>query len=386
MIAITASALFTPLERIERPLVLIEDGIITRLGSQASLAVPNCRVINYGEAILAPGLVDIHIHGGAGHDVMEGDPAVLPVIESLLAQHGVTSYLPTTVTAPLDLTVAALERLADAIEASSKQAGNGTRARPRGIHIEGPFLSHARRGVHPPENLVAPSLDVFERLWQASRGQIKLMTIAPELDCALEVIAEAVKRGVTVSLGHSNAQIDAAHAGFTAGARHATHTFNAMRPLNHRDPGLLGLVLTDPRISADIIADGIHVDPVVVELFMRMKGPENAVLITDATAATGMPEGHYRMGAFEFEVRNGKCLANGTLAGSLLTLDVAVQNVMKFAKLDLQDALRTATLNPAKVAGMAQNAGILAAGAPADIVVMNSEQKVLKTIVRGTGW
>lgn len=386
MIAITASALFTPLERIERPLVLIEDGKITRLGSQASLAVPNCRVINYGEAILAPGLVDIHIHGGAGHDVMEGDPAVLPVIESLLAQHGVTSYLPTTVTAPLDLTLAALERLADAIESSSDQAGNGTRARPRGIHIEGPFLSHARRGVHPPENLVAPSLDVFERLWQASRGQIKLMTIAPELDCALEVIAEAVKRGVTVSLGHSDAQIDAARAGFTAGARHATHTFNAMRPLNHRDPGLLGLVLTDPRISADIIADGIHVDPVVVELFMRMKGPEKAVLITDATAATGMPEGHYRMGAFEFEVRDGKCLANGTLAGSLLTLDVAVQNVMKFAKLDLQDALRTATLNPAKVAGMAQNAGILAAGAPADIVVMNSEHKVLKTIVHGTGW
>jgi N-acetylglucosamine-6-phosphate deacetylase len=159
-----------------------------------------------------------------------------------------------------------------------------------------------------------------------------------------------------------------------------------MRPLTHRDPGLLGLVLTDPRISADIIADGIHVDPIVVELFLRMKGPEKAVLITDATAATGMPEGHYRMGAFEFEVRDGKCLANGTLAGSLLTLDVAVQNVMKFAELDLQAALRAATLNPAKAAGLPENAGVLAEGAPADIVVMNSQQKVIKTIVRGAGF
>ena len=385
MIALTAAALLTPLERIERPLVLVEDGIITRLGSRASLAIPNCRLINYGEAILAPGLVDIHIHGGAGHDVMEGDPEVLPVIESFLAKHGVTSYLPTTVTAPLDLTLAALERLADAVESSSEQGRKEMRARPRGIHIEGPFLSHARRGVHPPENLIAPSVDVFERLWQASRGHIKLMTIAPELECALEVIAEAVKRGVAVSLGHSDAQIGAARAGLAAGARHATHTFNAMRPLTHRDPGLLGLVLTDPRISADIIADGVHVDPVVVDLFLRMKGPEKAVLITDATAATGMPEGHYRMGGFEFEVRDGKCLANGTLAGSLLTLDVAVQNVMKFAQLDLQAALRTATLNPAKAAGLPENAGVLAEGAPADIVVMNSEQKVIKTIVRGTG-
>lgn len=385
MIALTAAALLTPLERIERPLVLVEDGIITRLGSRASLAIPNCRLINYGEAILAPGLVDIHIHGGAGHDVMEGDPEVLPVIESFLAKHGVTSYLPTTVTAPLDLTLAALERLADAVESSSEQGRKEMRARPRGIHIEGPFLSHARRGVHPPENLIAPSVDVFERLWQASRGHIKLMTIAPELECALEVIAEAVKRGVAVSLGHSDAQIGAARAGLAAGARHATHSFNAMRPLTHRDPGLLGLVLTDPRISADIIADGVHVDPVVVDLFLRMKGPEKAVLITDATAATGMPEGHYRMGGFEFEVRDGKCLANGTLAGSLLTLDVAVQNVMKFAQLDLQAALRTATLNPAKAAGLPENAGVLAEGAPADIVVMNSEQKVIKTIVRGAG-
>ena len=140
------------------------------------------------------------------------------------------------------------------------------RARPLGIHLEGPFISHKRRGVHPPENLLAPSLAAFDRFWQAARGHIRVLTIAPELPGALEVIAEAAARGVCVSLGHSDADLNAARAGFAAGARHATHTFNAMRPLDHRDPGILGEVLTDPRLSADIIADGIHVDPVIVQL------------------------------------------------------------------------------------------------------------------------
>lgn len=384
MIAITAAALLTPLERIDRPLVLIENGVIAQLGSQATQSVPrNCRVVDFGDAVLAPGLVDIHIHGGAGHDVMGSNPGSLAAIECQLAQHGVTSYFPTTVTAPLELTLAALDRLASAVE--SQQPAEAKRARPRGIHIEGPFLSHARRGVHPPDNLLPPSLAVFDRLWQASRGHIKLMTIAPELESALEVISEAAKRGVAVSLGHSDAQLDAARAGVAAGARHATHTFNAMRPLGHRDPGLLALILTDCRLSADIIADGFHVDPAVVELFIRAKGPENSVLITDATAATGMPEGRYDMGGFKFEVRDGQCLANGTIAGSLLTLDVAVQNAMKFAKIDLQQALRAATLNPARVTGISDHTGVLQPGATADIIVMNPRQEVIKTIVRGEG-
>jgi N-acetylglucosamine-6-phosphate deacetylase len=288
------------------------------------------------------------------------------------------------VTAPLELTLASLERLANAIESAPKDQ-SAVRARPRGIHLEGPFISHVRRGVHPADNLLPPSLAAFERFWQASRGHLKVMTIAPELDCALEVIAEAAKRGVAVSLGHSDANLEAARAGVAAGARHATHTFNAMRPLSHRDPGVLGVVLTDLRVTADIIADGVHVDPTVVDLFMRAKGCEKAVLITDATAATGMPEGHYRMGAFEFDVRDGKCLAGGTLAGSLLTLDVAVRNVMTFANLDLQSALRTATLNPAKVVGMSLEMGALESGKPANIAVFNPQHQVIKTIVHGRG-
>jgi N-acetylglucosamine-6-phosphate deacetylase len=315
MIALTATTLFTPLERIEQPLLLVEGGAIVEVTSRARREAPqDCRTVDFGDAILAPGFVDIHIHGGAGHDVMEAGDGALPPVERLLASHGVTSYFPTTVTAPLDATLSALGRLADAIEGAQRdpemndpQSGE-LRARPLGIHLEGPFISHKRRGVHPPENLLAPSLAAFERFWQAARGHIRVMTIAPELPGALEVIPEAAARGVCVSLGHSNADLDTARAGFTAGARHATHTFNAMRPLDHRDPGILGEVLTDSRLSADIIADGIHLDPTIVDLFLRAKGPDAAVLITDATAATGMPDGRYRLGALEVEVKNGRCM------------------------------------------------------------------------------
>jgi N-acetylglucosamine-6-phosphate deacetylase len=385
MIAITANLLFTPLDRIERPLVLVEDGVIAEVTSRARRDVPgNCRVVDFGDGILAPGFIDIHIHGGGGHDVMEAGGDALPPVERLLAAHGVSSYFPTTVTAPMDATLAALTRLADAIEVAEKSSAGELRARPVGIHLEGPFISHKRRGVHPPEDLLAPSVAAFDRFWQAARGHIRVLTIAPELPGAVEVIAEASARGVCVSLGHSDADLNAARAGFAAGARHATHTFNAMRPLDHRDPGILGEVLTDVRLSADIIADGIHLDPVIVELFLKAKGPDAAVLITDATAATGMPDGRYRLGSLEVEVKDGRCTAGGKLAGSVLTMDRAVRNVVQFARWDLQQAVRLATVNPARVAGV-KKGGVLAAGATADLVVLSPSGEVRNTMVRGAG-
>lgn len=386
MIALTASLLLTPLDQIERPFVLVEGGFIRDIGSRSSRTIPSkARVVDFEDAILAPGFIDIHIHGGAGHDVMEPAPDGLQALERLLACHGVSSYFPTTVTAPENAILTALDRLADAIETPIPSTSDGPRARPLGIHLEGPFISHARRGVHPAENLLLPTPALFDRFWQASRGHIQLMTIAPELDGALEVIAAATKRGVSISLGHSDADLGSARAAMAAGAHHATHTFNAMRPLGHRDPGILGLVLTNQKITADIIADGIHVDPAVVELFLKVKGPDGAVLITDATSATEMPDGHYRLGYFEFEVREGRCIAGGKLAGSVLTMDRAVRNVMQFAGIDLAHALRTATMNPAKVVGLDGKKGVLAPGAEADIVVLNSKQEVLKTIVGGGG-
>jgi N-acetylglucosamine-6-phosphate deacetylase len=391
VIAITAKTLFTPLDRIEQPLLLVEDGVIVEVTSRARREVPkNCRALDFGDAVLVPGFVDIHIHGGAGHDVMEAGADALPPVEQLLAAHGVTTYFPTTVTAPVDATLSALARLADAIEVAKRNPRiadsptSGLRARPLGIHLEGPFISHSRRGVHPPENLLPPSVAAFERFWQAARGHIRVMTIAPELPGAVEVIAEAAARGVCVSLGHSDADLNAARAGFAAGARHATHTFNAMRPLDHRDPGILGEVLTDSRLSADIIADGIHLDPVIVQLFLKAKGPDAAVLITDATAATGMPDGRYRLGSLAVDVKDGRCAAGGKLAGSVLTMDRAVRNVMQFAQWDLQQAVRLATLNPARVVGL-KSGGVLEAGSLADLVVLSPSGEVRNTMVRGAG-
>ena len=377
----TAKTLLTPIERIEHPFVLVEDGCILELSSRTSHATPTAgSVVDFADSVLAPGLIDMHIHGAAGRDVMQHDVAALAAIETLLAAHGVTSYFPTTVTAPLEATLAALDSLANAIEESN--ATQSGRAQPVGIHIEGPFLSHARRGVHPPQNLMEPTLQTFERLWNAARGHIRVMTIAPELEGAIELIKEATKRGVCVSMGHSDANFEMAHAAVQAGARHATHTFNAMRPLGHRDPGLLTYILMDSGMSADIIADGIHVDPAVVDLFLRLKGPERAVLITDATAATGMPPGKFHMGDFEFEVKDGKCLANGVLAGSTLTLDRAVRNVMEFAGWSLQDSIRAATANPASVTA-SENRGVLKPGAAADFTAFTSSGELKKTVIAG---
>src|SRR5882762_9527712 len=388
---ITASGLYTPLERVERPLVFVEDGVIVDIGSLETREAPGgSQVVDLGDVCLVPGFIDIHIHGGAGHDVMEADPGALLAVEQLLHRHGVTSYFPTTVTAPVDQTLGALERLADAIESATRNTPNGgdLRARPVGIHLEGPFISHVRRGVHPPASILPPTLEMFEKFWEASRGCIKVMTIAPELEGARAVIAEATRRGVCVSIGHSDADFKAAQAGVAAGARHATHTFNAMRPLGHRDPGILGEVLTDSRLSADIIADGIHLDPEIVQLFLKAKGPDAAVLITDATAATGMRDGRYRLGSLEVEVKDGKCMNGGNLAGSVLTMDLAVRNVMQFAQWDLQQAVRLATLNPARVAnlnGGLREVGLLKAGAPADLVVLSPTGEVRNTIIGGAG-
>jgi N-acetylglucosamine-6-phosphate deacetylase len=382
MIAVTAARLYTPLECIEAPLLLIEDGKVTELASRAARQTP-AGAHDFGDAILSPGLLDIHIHGGAGHDVMSADRAGLVAVEKLLAAHGVTSYFPTTVTAPLDQTLGALDRLATEIERFEREPRQHEgRAQPLGIHLEGPFISHVRRGVHPPENLLPPTLAMFDRFWQAARGRIRMMTIAPELDGAQEVIAEAANRKICVSVGHSDAGMEATSAAVAAGARHATHTFNAMRPLDHRKPGIIGEVLTDPRLSADMIVDGIHVDPAIVRLFLAAKGPDSAVLISDATAATGMPEGRYRLGSLEVEVKDGRVTSGETLAGSVLTLDRALRNVMEFAHWDLQSALRLASINPARVVGLPER-GKIEVGGRADIVVLSPAGEVKATIVGG---
>jgi N-acetylglucosamine-6-phosphate deacetylase len=376
-IAITARVAFTPLDVIDDAVVLVEDGRIESIGPRSSIEVPaNAHFLDLGDAILAPGFIEIHIHGGAGHDLMDLSREGLARFERHLTNYGVTSYCPTTVTAPLDATFKALTWLTDA----KTFPRDRSRAKPLGLHLEGPFLSHAKRGVHPPESLVEPSPEMFEKFWQAAQGNIAMMTIAPEIPGALTTIALAASRNVCVSLGHSNATLQETRLGIDAGGRHATHTFNAMRALDHREPGILGEVLYNDNVSADIIADGVHVHPEMVAVFLRAKGHNKAVLITDALSATGMGDGHFRLGGFDVEVKGDRCTANGVLAGSVLTLDRAVRNIRKFANWPLQHAIQLATWNPARALGH-QDIGILAPGAKADFVVLNSAGEVQRTIL-----
>jgi N-acetylglucosamine-6-phosphate deacetylase len=367
---ITADLLFTGEELIAEPLLEVEDGRIVALSTQLESEL-GLHHVHY-DGLLSPAMVDVHIHGADGHDVMEATPEALSAVGSYLATRGVGAYLATTVTASEDVTLRSLAGLAKQMDAASG-------ARPLGIHLEGPFLSHNKRGVHPPANLLSPSIGTFDKFWQAAEGRIRLMTIAPELAGAAELIAHVTKLGVRVSLGHSNATCAEAEAGVRAGAVSATHTYNAMRSFDHRDPGILATVLTKDSLYAELVCDGVHVAPEAVALYWRAKGPERAILVTDAISATGKPDGIYQLGGFAVEVKDGRCTASGVLAGSVLTLDKAVRNFSKFTGAALADVLKTVTRNPARMAGL--DAGTIKIGGRADFAVFSLDGELTATLL-----
>jgi N-acetylglucosamine-6-phosphate deacetylase len=380
---VTAARLLTPLTEIEQPQVTLEDGRIISVESRGALGTPeNAEHLDFPGATLVPAFVDVHTHGAMGHGVMEGSNEAFEAIGKFLAQRGVGAYLPSTVTAGVDKTLRALEGIATQIEQRAA-VGAAAGARPIGIHLEGPFLSHSKRGVHPVKFLQAPSIELLGRFWQAARGHIRLMTVAPELPQAAEMIQEAVRLGIRVSLGHSNANTAEAMEGIVAGATSATHTYNAMRPLDHREPGLLGVVLDQKDLFAELICDGIHVNPLLVRLFHRAKGADHGILITDANAATGMPEGVYRLGEIDVTVADGRCMFEGKLAGSILTMDLAVRNFVRFTEAPYRTAIRYASLNPATMLGVEALYGELAPGRAANITVLSPAGDVQCTLLEG---
>ncbi len=373
--AIAASSLITAQGIIAQPLILIENGRIAAITTQPEHEAP-ANTLHLPNATLSAGFLDIHVHGAGGRDVMEGTPEAIDTVARVLASHGTTQFLATTVTASIDQTLYALEAMFRAqLHPPSKDA-----AKAIGIHLEGPFLSHTKRGVHPPEQLQLPSIELFERFQAAASGTISLVTIAPELPGAVELIEHVTKQGVRVSIGHSDALAAEARAGIAAGATSATHTFNAMRGLTQREPGILGVVLDDPGLFAELICDGIHTTPEAVRLWIRMKGLEHAILVTDGMAATGMPDGDYLLGGLTAQVRNGVAMHNGVLAGSVLTMDRAVANVQAFTGIDLPAAVRLATRNPATMLGLEAD---LAPGRSADFNVFNPTGQRTHTILRG---
>jgi len=377
---LTARRLFDGARLLDDPVVVLEDGHIASISTRADAELPsNVRVFDLPGATLAPAFFDVHFHGAAGHDVMQATPDALAAIGRFLASRGAGSYLATTVTAPLDATLRALNRLAKLIAQPTAEA----QARPLGIHLEGPFLSHARRGVQPAEYLLAPDLAIFDRLFEAAGGHMRLMTLAPELPGAVELTAHATQRGVRVSLGHSDATAAQSRAAIAAGAVSATHTFNAMRPLDHREPGILGAVLTSDELFAEFICDGVHTAPAMAKLWWRAKGPERAILVTDAMSATGMPDGEYQLGGFAVQVADGRATARGVLAGSVLAPDRALANFVAFTGAPVEQALRLLTANPAVMTGLEAQAGFLAPGRPAHLVAVSAEGHLAATFLHG---
>lgn len=366
--ALRAARLLTPLRAIEDAVLVIEDGQITAVGRHDEVDLPKAaRIEEFGNGVLAPGYVDVHVHGGGGFDLMRSDAEAIAGTARYLARHGVTSFLATTVTTAWATTLETVERLA--------QAGDG-------IHLEGPFLSPKRRGVHPEAELLLPTRERLEALWDRAQGRIRLITIAPELEGATDFIAAASGRGICVSLGHSDATLAEARAGLGAGARHVTHTFNAMRPLHQREPGLLGLALSQADLSAEIIADGIHVAPELAAMFFRLKAPGKAVLVSDGISASGRGDGQFMLGTLKVTVEGGCCRHEGVLAGSVLTLDHAVRNAIKFGGLDLANAVRMATLNPAELVGL-KSKGRLETGMDADVLVLSERGDVQAVFQQG---
>jgi N-acetylglucosamine-6-phosphate deacetylase len=374
-VTLAAKSLVTADGVIDYPVLAVHDGIITSIGRRESSDIRVTREL--GDCVLTSGFLDIHMHGAAGHDVMEATSEALHTVSAYLARAGVTDYLATTVTASLDATFRALEGIAGHM----RQVPARDAANIAGIHIEGPFVSHAKKGMHPAEYIVPPSIELLEKFWEASDGKIRLMTIAPELPGALETIARAKELGIRISIGHSNATKAEALAGLDAGASTATHTFNAMRALDHREPGILGVVLDREDLFADLICDGLHVSPEAVRLWFKAKGPKMGILITDSLEATGMPDGVYKLGETTVHLRGRACTTEaGVLAGSVIMLDEAVANLRNITGTDLATAVRMASANPARMLGLAQPAAV---GQPANFNIFDNKGNRTGTILGG---
>lgn len=342
-------------------------------GHVTDAAHPAAEVIDAAGLLVVPGFLDLQCNGGIGID-LASEPERLWELAAALPRWGVTAWLPTIVTTAPDVAERALATLA--VGPPDGWVG----ADPIGLHLEGPFLAPARKGAHDERRLQPPSLE-RSRGWSREAG-VALVTLAPELEGALDLVVELVARGVIVSLGHSSATAAEATAGVDAGATWVTHLFNAMAPLHHREPGLAGVALTDERLHVGLIADGIHVHPTAVALAQRTLG-DRLTLVTDAVGALGMPAGTQRLGRAEVTVGDdGVRLADGTLAGSDLSMDQAVRNLVAFTGCSPEVALHAASTAPAALLSDPTR-GELIAGRRADAVILDTELNVVATMVAG---
>jgi N-acetylglucosamine-6-phosphate deacetylase len=378
-LALTGATVITPFIRIEEATVLIEGERVIAVGSGRELEIPEgFQVISLEGLIVAPGLIDEHLHGSGGVEVMSGDADSLADLCRYNATRGVTGFLATTMTGQAEHLQAVARAYRELVSTSYKGA------RCLGIHLEGPYLSPDFRGAHSEELLRLPSLAEIESLQLLSNSGIKLITMAPELPGALEVASAAVEMGIRCSIGHSNADYEMALMALEAGFSGVTHCFNQLRPLRHRDPGILGAALTQDNVFVEAIVDGIHLHPATVDLIWRAKGAERMILVSDAMAPAGMADGKYSTITGELTLAKGRLTnSGGTMAGSALALDRAVKNVKRYTGCELADALRMGTFNPALYLGLSDRKGSISPGKDADIIAITPDFDVVMTMVGG---
>ena len=381
----------------ESPILLRSERIVTPAGVLAgTLSIRRGRIeaitamgvgesrgvaaVDVGRDWVVPGFIDTHVHGGGGAQLHTTDPAELAAACRFHAVHGTTALLATTVSAPVAELTAILATIARATQAAPL-AG----ARVLGAHLEGPFLSSARPGAMDAATFLAPAGEVMSRLREAAAGTLGMMTLAPELPDAPALIRDLHAHGEVASLGHTDAEYETVVAATNAGARSATHLFNAMRGLHHRRPGAVGAVLDSDQLNAELICDGEHVSPAVLRLAYRAKGASGLRLITDATAGAGMPDGTYPLGRAAIAVTRGRAtrVPGDTLAGSTLTMDEALRQAVAALGLSLPQAVALAAANPARVLGLQGRKGQIAAGCDADLAVLDDALRVRATLVGG---
>jgi N-acetylglucosamine-6-phosphate deacetylase len=356
--------------------VLVEGNEITGVFRIAE-EMPDAEVVDLGGMSLGPGFIDLHTHGAGGVDAMDGGDAIARMAR-FFARHGVTSFTPATVTAPFE----AVGRAVEGVRRAMANPADGARA--LGVHLEGPFINPERAGAQAVEYCLPASPENVERLLNVGGEMARIVSLAPEVEGAVDAIRTLVGRGIVVAVGHTEATSEQAEIAFTAGARQVTHLFNAMSMMHHRRPGVAGTALTRKGVMVEIVADGVHLAPITIRLVVAAKGIDEVLLVTDSMSATGCEDGKYRLGSLQVYVHNGEArLGSGILAGSTLTLERAVVNVARWTDAGLGGAWRMVSLNPARQLGLADRLGRIAPGYQADLVAIDARGRVALTMVGG---
>ncbi|TVY05398.1 N-acetylglucosamine-6-phosphate deacetylase [Paenibacillus cremeus] len=341
----------------------------------SSLPAGNDELVNGNGHLLIPGMIDVHIHGANGFDMMDGTEESIQQVSQACAATGCTSFLVTSVSSTI-------EDLLAMIRSVKRVIGHEAGARIAGIHLEGPYLNKARKGMQNEKFLRHPDVKEIQEIFEEANGLIRMVTIAPELPGAMELISFLKKQGVIVSVAHSDATYDEAKQAFAAGASHVTHCFNGMRPIHHRDPGLVVAAFEEAHVSLQAIVDGIHLHPAIIRLMHRLKGPDGIVLITDALQAMGLGDGSYMFGGHHVKVTDGVArLEDGTLASSTVTMNEALRLTIEYG-ISLADAVQMASTTPAHILGL-EARGRIAAGLDADLVLLDDQFNVIWTMIKG---